>query len=250
MSMEKKTILLVLPLMTLILGLVGCGGNLTGNNTDKNYYVINAILVKNVGTDSARIDVLLTRNKDTITSAVVTLNNDTLETNSTGYYQNYGTGLVPVDTTYTLSIIDSTLLDRDISIRLAGTPVINSPTFRFYTGSAEAVSWTGGANADGFILATVPPDSASVDTGYSAYTALVSGTIPSSAFEQGINDRIIGMHMIYVAAYNGAPIADNFIPFDLPSIDVPGDNVAGNTVSGRTAGIVIGLPDSISVSNP
>ncbi|MEZ5360631.1 MAG: hypothetical protein R3F48_17595 [Candidatus Zixiibacteriota bacterium] len=247
--MEKKTVLFVIPILALILGLVGCGGDLTGGGT-KDTYVVYATLVKNVQTDTARIDVLLTRNGDTITTATVALNNDTLETNTIGYYQTYGAGTIPVNAVYTLSLVDSTLLDRAISIRLAGAPIITNTGFRFYTGSAEAVSWTGGANADGFILATMPPASASVDTGYSAYVAVNNGTIPSEAFELGVNDRIIGMHMIYVAAYNGAPIANTFIPFDLPKLLIPGDNISGSNISGRAAGIVIGLPDSISVSNP
>lgn len=248
MYMEKKKILFVL--LVLGLGLTGCGGSLTGGDDDSDYYTISAVLVKNVQTDSAAITVVLTKNADTITSAVITLDGDTLMTNSSGYYKTYGSGRIPVDTVYTLSITDSTLLDRDLSIRLASTPVITDAGFRFYTGSAEPVAWTGGANADGFILATKPPDDAAVDTGYSAYTGLLNGTIPSETFELDLNDRIIGTHMIYVVAYTGAPVEDGFIPFFLPSVLVPDDNITGTTIIGRTAGIVIALPDSISVSNP
>ncbi len=245
--MKKKTALLVI--LIALIGFSGCGGDLTGSGDSDDVYTIRAVLVKLQETDTARIDVLLTKNGDTSKSAVISLGGNELDTNETGYYKDYIAGQLPIDTDYTLNVSDSGSIDIDFSIRLSDAVTITDAGFRFYTGSAEAVNWTGGGMGTGYILATMPPGSATVDTGYTAYTGILTGTIPSEAFEMNLSDRIEGIHKIYVASYTGAPIASDFIPFDLPKTLVPADNVSETNITGRTAGIVVAVPDSISVSN-
>ena len=247
--MEKKTAIIS---AILIFGLLafGCGGDLNPTGGSKDTYVVDAVLVKNTYTDSARVDVLLLKNGDTCSTATIRLNTTVLDTSGSRYYKAFGAGLIPVDTVYTLSIHDSTIFSADLSIRLADAVTITFSGFRFYNGSAEAVSWTGGTKGDGYILATAPPESAAVDTGYSAYYTTLTGAIPAEAFEDGFSNRIIGVHKIYVTAYTGAPIDSPLLPFDLPKILIPADNVSGTQISGRAAGIVISAPDSIDVSAP
>ena len=118
--------------------------------------------------------------------------------------------------------------------------------YRFFVGGEEEVTWTPSANADGFILATVPPEIYDLP-GYSAYVSSDRGTIPPETFLDELSARISGTHMIYVAAYTGAPIQSPALPFDVPSVDIPPDNVTGDNIAGRIAGIVVATPDSIIV---
>ncbi|MCK5127830.1 MAG: hypothetical protein KAR42_16355 [candidate division Zixibacteria bacterium] len=247
--MEKKILLCIAIIVIAVLSF-GCGGDLTGGSDNNDVYVINASLVKNTFTDSARIDVVLTKNGDTCHCADIQLGAIVLDTNAIGYYKIFDSSQIIVDTVYTLNVRDSSSLNANLTIRLANTVTITDAGFRFYTGSAEAVSWTGGTNADGFILASTPPAGAVVDTGYTSYYSILNGVIPVETFLINPTTRIIGIHKIYVAAYNGAPVANSLLPFDLPKINIPASNVNGSNISGRVAGIVISASDSIDVSAP
>jgi hypothetical protein len=127
---------------------------------------------------------------------------------------------------------------------------IDSAGFRQFFGNAESVSWSMITGIDGYILATSPPeppDTSVVYDGYEEYLIDAAGTIPSATFLSGDN-RILGYHLIYAAAYTGAPTDFSNLPFDIPIVNNPSDNISLSNLKGRVAGMVISAPDSIFVS--
>lgn len=215
--------------------------------TQEKTYRVEAVLVRDLATDSASVYVTLTKSKVAYRGADVYLGLLPIDTTSTGYFRRFGPNQILSDSSYVLTIVDDTLLDTKLTFTVPDSFVVDTH-YRFFTGGEEAVVWSPSVNADGYVLATVPPNTA-LYTGYSAYVPTTSGTIPAGTFLDGLNNRIVGTHMIYVSAYIGAPTQSPVLPFDLPSTGGPADNVSGDDIAGRIAAMVIALPDSIVVTD-
>lgn len=210
-------------------------------------YGVDAILVKDLLTDSSSIFVALTKSNVIYRGADVSLGQLTIDTTSFGYFRRLGPNQIFTDSSYILTIVDGTLLDTEFTITMPDSFEINK-RYRFFSGGEEAVDWTASANADGFILATVPPEIYNI-AGYSAYIDSDRGTIPPATFLDSLSNKYVGTHLIYVAAYIGAPTESPAIPFDMPSTGGPADNITGDEIAGRIAGMLIATPDSIIVAD-
>ena len=223
-----------------------CSGELNQPDKGSNYRV-EAMLTRDLSTDSAWIIVALTKNDLAYKGADVTIDSILLDTNSAGYFKKLGATNYPTGSTHTLNIQDVDTLDVDLTLRLPGSFVIDAPSNRQFTGSPVPVQWLPSTGAAGYILATEPPVADTSVHPYSAYVTITQGSIPPETFLYNDNSRIVGTHMIYVAAYTGAPIADSQLPFELPATNGYADNVSLNKVTGRVAGMVVAEPDSIHV---
>lgn len=242
--MKKIIIIFVLCSLVSIL-IVSCEGDGTGPALVNNYRV-EAILYKEILSGNSHIDMILKKNGDYYNLATVTLDGVQLDTMFYTYSRSFGSAIMP-DSSYTLSIVDSTFLNINLTITIPATFAINSPALRTYTGDAISVEWTLSDNNDGYILATAPPDSALTEEGYEIYVVGTTGTIPPGTFEYNPNNRIPGTHKIFAVAYAGAPPIFNTLPFDIPTANSPADNIDLNRVVGRVAGLLIAPPDSVIV---
>ena len=240
----KKIYAIYLPILLIAAVWGGCSGDITPPAGGSNYHV-EAILVKKTLPDSAAFFMTLKKNNVVYKIASVRLSGIVIDTNQYGYVKHFAGAQFPVDSSYTLNIKDDSL-DVNLTLALSGGFAINSPGLRTFTGSAEPVSWTVSTNSDGYILATLPPDTTVYYDAYEAYVSITQGTIPPEFFLDGLN-RIVGTHMIYVAAYIGAPIDFYELPFVIPDLNNPGDNLSRARLSGRLAGMVIAAPDWIVV---
>jgi len=228
--------------------LAACDGEQAVQPDDGATYRVEAILVKTLANDSASIYVSLTKENTAYKGADIALDGIVLDTIAAGYFRKFGPATVLVDSSYTLTVTDGSALDTGFTIFLPHGFAIESPALRFFTGSPESVTWTPSVTASRYILATVPPDTVIYD-GYEAYVGTTSGAIPPEAFKDEFDNRLVGTHMIYVAAYIGAPGESPAFHFDVPDSTKPIDNITGEDIEGRVAGMVIAEPDSIIVTD-
>lgn len=242
----KQSISLSISLLVFAVLLATCGGEQKPTSTVTDTYRVEAVLYKNLDDGEANIDLCLIKNGVMYKGANITLDTIPLDTNVCGYTKRFSPSQVLVNSSYILNITDGSKLDLDIPILVPQSFSIVDVGFRNFTGSPEAVSWTASTNLDGYILATVPPDSAVTDDGYEEYVAVTNGSIPAETFSYN-QERIIGSHMIYVTAYSGAPVEFPTLPFAIPATGGPADSVWAKNVTGRVAGMVIAAPDSIFV---
>lgn len=214
-------------------------------------YKIEAILVKYLSSNTARIDVALTKNGDLYNMAEISLAGFRVITCSDRYCLVFGTDVIKSDTSYTLSITDSTTLDIDLTLTVPGdltAEVTDLPPNRIYSGGSVNVDWTVSSGTDGYILATIPPDTIAADSGYEAYVSGTSGAIPPEALN--FNQLLMrGRHDVYTVAFTGAPSDADGVPFEIPVANNPPDSIFSSRLSGRIAAMVIALPDSIIVSS-
>jgi hypothetical protein len=246
----KKFIKISWIIATATIFIIGCGADLTKPDpVDEDSFSVEAVLVKNLETDSAFVEISLLKNNQALASASVTLAGLEISGDSGSYSRAYGPGPISAGNSYLLVISDSTAQILSTNITLPGSVVINGPDIRNFTGDPEAVAWSGSSGSSDFILATTPPAAFSDENGYGEFTGNLSSTIPSETFVLISTDRMLGTHMIYVAAYTGAPFDSDAIPFDIPTVGRPANNISVDSVSGRIAGIVISSPDSIIVTN-
>jgi hypothetical protein len=210
-------------------------------------YGVDAILVRDLMGDSASIFVTLTKSAAAYRGADVYLGQAQIDTIATGYYRRFGVDQIQPGSTYVLTVVDDTILDAQLTLTMPDSFEVDKH-YRLFQGGEEEVLWSPSVNADGYILATVPPVGVN-DSGYTAYVISDRGTIPAATFLDSLSNKIVGTHMIYVAAYIGAPIKSPDIPFYIPTVNNPADNVSDDNIAGRIAGMVIASPDSIVVEN-
>ncbi|MDD4052860.1 MAG: hypothetical protein PHR28_13305 [candidate division Zixibacteria bacterium] len=226
----------------------GCNGTVTGPGYTPKYRV-EGILVKSLDGGSARIDLTLTKDSLSYKKAVITLGTTILDTNTLGYTKIFASGAIQTGQNYQLNIHDSTSLNVNLIIAMPGSFAINNvslPADRIYAFGAVGVDWTISAGTDGYILADVPPSEAISNRGDTAYYDATEGAIRPDAFRY--NDiAVSGTHLVYVAAYTGAPVSAPAVPFAIPVANDPADNVSKNILFGRLAGMVVAAPDSVVV---
>lgn len=228
--------------------LTACSESPTGS-TPMATYSVAAVLVKNLSDGSARIDMTLQKNDSTYKKAVVTLGTTVLDTNILGYTKSFTSTQILVGQTYNLNIHDSTSLNINLIITMPGSLTISNvalPADRHYISGAVGVQWTISAGTDGYLLADVPPSGAISNLGDTAYYDATEGAIRPAAFRY--NDiAVSGTHLVYVAAFTGAPVSAPAVPFPIPVANNPADNISVSIVTGRAAGIVVAAPDSVVV---
>ncbi|MCP4567156.1 MAG: hypothetical protein GY841_06220 [FCB group bacterium] len=245
--MKKIAVLIAMLPVTAFL-LAGCE-EATTQPDPVDTYRVEAILVKYLTDQSARLDLSLLKNGELYKNADIKLDAFNLDTGLTGYFLVFGSGILGSDSSYTLSIEDSTLLDVNLTINLPGdltAEVTDLPASRIYSGGSVNVDWTVSSGTEGYILATVPPDTIAADSGYEAYVSGTSGAITPEALN--FNQLLMrGHHKVLLMAYTGAPSEATAVPFEIPTANNPEDSVFSTRLSGRIAGMVVAIPDSIIV---
>lgn len=219
----------------------------TPPQVEEKMYGVEAVLVRDLMGDSASVFVTLTKSKAAYRGADVYLGQVQIDTVASGYYRRFGVDQILPESSYVLTIVDDTMLNAQLTFTMPDSFEVDKH-YRLFSGGEESVAWSPSVNADGYILATVPPDGVN-DSGYAAYVNINQGTIPAATFLDSLSNKIVGTHMIYVAAYIGAPVESPDIPFYIPTVNSPADNVSGGNIAGRIAGVVIASPDSIIVAN-
>jgi hypothetical protein len=243
----KKIYVISIPVLLIAAFWVGCSGDITPPVPAGSSYYVETILAIDLATDSSTIIVTLDKNDTPYFDATITLGEMGLDTNSTGYTRMFGPAEITTDSSYSLRIVDGDSLDVIITLTVPAAFAIEGPSYRQFDGGAESVQWTPSVGSDAYILATKPPQTSIQYDGYEAYVPVTVGSIPPETFLDG-NDRILGTHYIYVAAFTGALPIWSMDDFDIPPVDSPPDNVSISRVSGRAAGMVIAVPDSIIVT--
>jgi hypothetical protein len=241
----KKIIATSLSLLTVIVLLAACSGDITKSPTVSDYRV-EAMLTNDIGLDSAWIYVTLAKNGDEYFDADITIDSLPLDTAEGGYWAGFVGVQFPPGGAYILEISDNDTLIASISIELPAAFAIDGPDIREFDGGAEPVQWTASVGATGFILATRPPDSTIIFDAYETYVGINSASIPPDAFLHGV-DKILGRHDIFVAAFAGVPMAVPGLPFDIPADSLLPDNYSASHVDGAYGGMVIPVPDSMFV---
>lgn len=244
----KKINAISIPVLLIAAIMAGCSGKVTEPpvTTGSGYYV-EAVIAKNLVNNLSTIMLTLDKNDTAYFDASVTFRGLPLDTNQSGYVRLFGATEILADSSYTLNIKDGDSLDVNLTVKIPGSFEIDGPAFRQFDGGAESVQWIPSIGSDGYILATVPPDTTVYYDGFEEYIAITEGAIPPETFLDGI-DRILGTHRIFVAAYTGAPSASSILEFEIPETGGPVDNVSISGLSGRVAGMVIAVPDSIIVT--
>lgn len=236
----------VVLLAVVILG--GCSGDPVAPRSQVDYRV-EGVLVKSLSDGSARIDLTLTRDSIAYKKAVMTLGTTVLDTNAYGYFKTFAPADIATGQNYNLNIHDSTWLNVNLIISMPGNLAITAmglPASRLYSGWSFGVDWSDAANTMGYILATDPPSAYPDDTGHAEYLTTSEGTLTPADFRY--NDILVaGKHLVYVAAYSGAPTDGPGLPIAIPVANNPDDNVSKNILFGRLAGMVLSAPDSVVV---
>jgi hypothetical protein len=241
---------ILIPLMIAILS--ACSGDLNPPQPEGSEYRVEAILLKKLYPQGVSVFVKLEKDLEKYTGADIFLEGDQLAINDSGYFGYYLSEEFPSDSDYILTIEDDSVI-MPLVIHLPGSFVIQSPDVRYFTGQPIPVSWTAAPTADGYIVATQPPDTVVAGTtgvvieGFSTYWATTQMSIPSEAFLVG-DYRIPGLHFIHVAAFHGAPFDYYGLPFKIPEVGNPEDNLSLPRASGRLCGMVLAPPDSVYVA--
>jgi hypothetical protein len=153
-----------------------------------------------------------------------------------------------------LEIADGTSFSDTALLMQPDTFLITSitPGNRIINGGTVGVVWSGSANVDGYIVASVHRGRAYNGTGHSAYSTSLAtqASIPWSAFllPDGINPDI-GWHDIYIYGYTGSPdsaLTTEFLPVPLPG--QLADNIVQLPLTGRFGSVMVARHDSILVA--
>lgn len=207
---------------------------------DDNAYRVEGVMIKEPNRNVSIAVVNFTRDTVLVDSATVTVGNDTLLLDTLTYPVDvYSLPLGPADSlligaTEVVVQDGSDFLDT-LPITVPGNLSITSivPAIK---GPADEVrvSWTGAADASGYVIVAVKQDSVFQKLGYSQYvsTQTTSATINEDAFLRNTlqgPEPNPGIYNIYVYAYSGVPdssLSARALPVPFPSqlddnIDVP-----------------------------
>lgn len=254
----------VVAVIALLAAGFGCdGSSSTGTTPETDSYRLQAVLVKDINADPAvadtsRLAVVFERNDSVLTSALVTLNNDTLVFNR---------ALFPIDSVYSfandtsplilpgaygLGVVDGSKFGDTVITILPDTFSISFYTFDSTidntNGQEIQISWTSAANIEGYVVAVVLEDSINTEYAYSQYVTDpgTQTTIPPDAYRlasdtNGVALLDTGWYQIFVYGYTGIPdsvLSDPLLPVPMPS-NLPGDNVDQGILKGRVGTVVV-----------
>lgn len=242
----------------------GCdGSSSTGTTVETNSYQATGVLVKDLNADpadadSSRMAVRFERNDSLLSSAVVTLNNDTLvfdratfAIDSVYSFASDTTALI-LPGAYGLGMVDASRFGDTVITIIPDTFRIdfytNDSTIDNTNGQEIQISWTSAANIEGYAVAVVREDSIYTGYGYSQYVTDpgTQTTIPPDAYRLitdagGVAVLDTGWYQIFVYGYTGIPdsiLTDPLLPVPLPS-SLPGDNIDQGILSGRVGTVVV-----------
>jgi len=242
----------------------GCdGSSSTGDTAETNSYRVRGVLVKDINADSldadsTRIAVRFRRNDTLLTSALVTLNNDTLVFNRASfaidsvYSFASDSRRLMLPGAYGLGVVDGSRFSDTMITILPDTFSIsfytNDSTIDNTNGQEIQLQWTSAANIEGYAIAVVLEDSVYTGHGYSQYVTDpgTQTTIPPDAYRlatdpEGVALLDTGWYEIFVYGYTGIPdsvLSDPLLPVPLPS-NLPGDNIDQDILKGRLGTVVV-----------
>jgi len=210
-----------------------CGGKVTTRTpTGEFKFTVKGVLVKDLNLDKDVVFFTILRDSVPFDSAVVKIGADTLPNQGNGIYYKEAQKLF--DFGQSVSIHIGSAGD---DFRLTASVVIPDS---FYIeelpandtlnvgGHSVKVSWTPSAQASGYFMSVVNPDTS---PGLVGYTTLDENndraeTILPSAFITSQDVFIEGMYEIYVVAYHGSFVEYPDMAFELPQ-GLPANNITG-----------------------
>ncbi len=259
LSIFRQTNALLLVTLVALLAVAGCNSNGTGVQPTRDYGLA-GVLIEDANRDSSMVAVGLTADGELFSDATVRFSGDVLPFDTafdgldsvyasrslTGVYAGVSSALVEFDGN---RLIDSTIFvvvdTFSITNRVPSIDTLTPPW-------TVSLDWSGSANAETYVMATVKATDAYSGTGYSAYALNQStaGTIPPDPFLlPGAGDPDTGLYYLYVYALNGSPdsvLSHSFLPVPLPGQE--GDNISDRDVTGRFGTVMVVHRDSIRVA--
>ncbi|MBN2227247.1 MAG: hypothetical protein JW763_07760 [candidate division Zixibacteria bacterium] len=231
--------------------LAGCDEAIVKEGQERFYSFWGAVN-KNLDTDSLVLAIYLEKQDSVVTTAEITLDNDTLAFDGQRYLLSYDEADSLDDGHYILRFTDSTILSDtvgfDLPIDLEITNVILPSNRVNAGGNPVQFYWSNAVGADGYIYAAVLKDSAYKSAGYADFSVDYArqATIPRDAFRL-YSTLDTGWYYIYAYAYTGSPAFDDNLPTALPASGFV-DSVTHVQLSGMIGSIVVSEHDSIHVT--
>jgi len=234
----------------------GCdGGPIDSGPTDKDKYRFDGLFVRDINLDICRVETRFTRDQATFSTGTVIFGTDTLTGTPPGYRITKSPATSFANGAYQIQLVDSTIFADTVLTLLTNAPQITNiiPANRINNGGGQVrLEWAGVSGAEGYVVATVPADSAYKAKGYSAWVTsqATAWTIPPDAFRwsNGI-DLDTGLYYVYVYTFTSAPdsaLSRTVLPVTLPS-DLT-DNISTQTLSGSFGSVAVSLHDSVHVA--
>jgi len=245
--------------LAFLLSLIFSGCNKRSSNPSLTAeYLLSGALIADQNLDSTIVVIDLVRNDSNLTGADITFDGDSLVYNTINLSVDYVYSLTDTSLTEYLNsscnidIRDSSYFHDTVTVNVTDTfsiLTIEPPNRLLPGGGPVALTWSGAANADGYILAAVLKDEVYSGQGYSAYSTSLNtaDNIPTAAFTDGVN-TVFGWYYIYVYAYTGSPgsiLAGEFLPTSLPGQLATNINVTN--LQGHFGSLVVCAKDSVNV---
>ncbi|NIM97340.1 MAG: hypothetical protein GTO24_04420 [candidate division Zixibacteria bacterium] len=184
-------------------------------------FTINGVLVKdmNLSKDIAYFTIL--RDGNPFDSAVVQADTHTLTNQGNGNYYKEGPSLFGFGQNVSVAVTSSgddftteawLVIPAALRIEELGLPgdTLNPG------GEAVPVTWTSSANASGYLLSVVTPDTIPPVVGYAEVVKGLEETIPVEAFRTTQGKLIEGVYEVYLVAYHSGFPEFPGIAFELP----------------------------------
>lgn len=277
--------ILVLTILGLLLTIAGCGDSGSGTVSDTPDYVLKATAVQDPNLGYTIVIATVLKDGDTLGAAdltvdtalvmyepammvidtflVVTPTDDTtryIDTVGPVPANSYGSWLSSSSlwegSAVLMSLDDPDVFDASLPVTFTGdygilVDGIVPANHIVQATDAVSVDWSGAANAETYVLATVKAGTGYNGSGYSEYpaTQTTDGTIPPSAFREPITDELdTGLYEVYVYALNGTP--DSALTHDLLPVPLPSqlaDNLDREHLTGRVGTVGVTLLDTVRV---
>jgi len=258
----KLRVICLTPVLALLslMAQFGCNSAPTNNKPGTIYdYHIRGTLIQDPNIDSSRIVLKLQRDLRDYAAANLSFGGNILEYSNLKYGFDsifyFSQDMTPGYSAGAKKLIldDSPFYTDSVSITVGGAygiTVVNDPANRILRpGNTVTYSWSGSANAQDYVIATVLADSAYRGYGYSEYLPVIgtSGTLPVEAFSVSPSpDLDTGLYNLYVYAITGVPdstLTAKLLPVPLPN-QFP-NNINKADLVGRVGAIQVTLLDTV-----
>lgn len=249
--------------LLILLVLTGCQWSCDSSSTSSDHifgnvgdYYIAGGITKDINDDLAMINAELLRNDSTLGTALIKYGSDTLIFIDPYYKRGKSPALLYPTGLTVVQVKDSAFFDVSFNNIMPDIFSISSviPDRREKL-SSEIVqlTWTGSANAEGYLIAAVKRGLAYTGVGYSQYVAGTGtqATFDTEAFtvdNNPSNEIDTGLYNLYVYAFYGSP--DSNLTFEYLPVPLPNqlaDNVEVSKLDGHFGSVVISLADSMRV---
>ncbi len=259
LSIFRQTNALLLVTLVAVLAVAGCNSNGTGVSPTRDYGLA-GVVIEDANGDSAVVAVNLTVDGETFVHGTVKFSGETLP------FDTVFDGLDSVYASRSLkgefAGLSSALVERDGNRLIDSMTVVAVDSFAISSRTPAqdtltppwtvSLEWSGSANAETYVLASVKAAEAYTGTGYCEYVLNLAnaGTFPPDAFLlPGAGEPDTGLYYLYVYAINGSPdsvLSHELLPVPLPSQEDP--NVSDRNITGRFGTVMVALRDSIRVA--